>query len=196
MNETYARGGREHQTAGSVTLVVISFLAAVLVIAGLIYAAGTGERHKAALAAAGCEPNLSPSGLQCTTVRMLTSRYMTITTPVIQQLNTDLAAYSAKERHDLAAAETALRAELASENAFDASLARFPFPPSTAPIAKALIQANHGRAKLTAEQARSSSLTRLRSFNDRVKDASTTVKTEMKLLRKALDSRPTASQEP
>lgn len=196
MNETYARGGREQKTAGSVMLVVISFLAAVTVIAGLIYAADTGQRHKAALAAAGCEPNLSPSGLQCTTAQMLTTRYMTITTPVMQQLNTDVAAYTAKERHNLAAAEAALRAEVTLENAFDASLARFPFPPTVAPIAKALIQDNHARAKLTAKQARSSSLTRLRSFNDRVRDASAAVRTETKLIPKALDSRPTANQEP
>ena len=64
MSETYARGGyaAEETTAGGVILMAISFLAAVLVLAGLVYAAGTGERHKAALAAAGCEPNLSPSG--------------------------------------------------------------------------------------------------------------------------------------
>ena len=69
--ETYARGGQEQTTAGSVILVAISLLTAFLVIAGLGYAAGTGGRHKAALAAAGCEPNLSPSGLQCTTWRVI-----------------------------------------------------------------------------------------------------------------------------
>lgn len=196
MSETYARGGQEQTRAGSVILAVITCLAGILVIAGLIYATGTSERHRAALAAAGCEPNLSPSGLQCTTVQMLTSQYMTITTPAIQQLNTDVAAYTANERHHLAAAEAALTAEVTSENAFGTNLARFPFPPTIAPIAKALIQANHARAKLTAEQARSSSLTQLRSFNDRVKVASAAVQTEMKLIRKALDSRPTANQEP
>ena len=49
-------------------------------IAGLAYAAGTGGRHKAALAFAQCEPNLSPSGLQCTTVQMLTRQYTAIMT--------------------------------------------------------------------------------------------------------------------
>ncbi len=195
MSETYARGGQE-QTADGLIVVVISFLAAVLVIAGLVYATGTSERHKAALAAAGCEPNLSPSGLQCTTAHMLDSRYMTIATPTIRQLNTDMAAYTANERQHLAAAKAALTAEVTVENAFDTSLARFPFPPAIAPIAKALIQANRARAKLTAEQARSSSLSQLRSFNDRVKVAGAAVRTELTLIRKALDARPAASQEP
>jgi hypothetical protein len=174
----------------------ISFLAAVLVIAGLIYAAGTGGRHKATLAAAGCEPNLSPSGLACTTVPMLVSQYVTMTTPAFQQLNTDAAAYTASEWHHLAAAEAALTAEVTSENALDTSLARFPFPPVTAPTAKALIQADHVLATLTAEQARSSSLAQLRSFNNRVQEATTAVQAELRLIRKALATRPTASQEP
>jgi hypothetical protein len=188
MSETYGIGGQEQTSVGGVILGAISFLAAVLVIAGLIYAMGTGERHQAALAAAGCEPNLSPSGLQCTTYQVLTSQYMSIMAPSIQQLNTDVAAYTANERHHLAAAEAALTAEVTSENAFGTSLARFPFPPAIAPMAKALIQANRARAKLTAEQARSSSLARLRSLNGRVRSASIAVQTEMKLIRKALDS--------
>ena len=57
MSATYARNDQEER-AGRVILVVTSLLAALLVIAGLIYARGTGERHQAALAAAGCEPSL------------------------------------------------------------------------------------------------------------------------------------------
>jgi hypothetical protein len=196
MSETYARGGREQQTLDSVIVAVISLLAAVLVIAGLVYAAGAGERHKAALAAAGCEPNLSASGLPCTTAQMLASRYRTMSTSVSQQLTTDMAAYGASERHHLASAKSALTAEVAIENAFGTSLARFPFPPLIAPMAKALIQANQARAELTAEQARSSSLTRLRSFNHRVTAADVAVRTDLKLVRKALAAPPTASQEP
>lgn len=196
MNETYARGGQQQTAAGSVIVVSISVLAALLVIAGLIYAAGTGGRHKAALAAAGCEPNLSPSGLQCTTAQMLASRYMKITAPAVQQLNTDAAAYTASEGHRLAAAKAALTAEVTSENALGTSLARFPFPPAAAPAAKALIQALHACAVLTARQARSSSLTRLRSFGNRVKAAAAAILARMNLIRKALGSRPRAEQEP
>jgi hypothetical protein len=192
MSQTHARGGQEQTTAGAVILIASSCLAGLLVIAGLIYATGTGQRHEAALAAAGCEPNLSPSGLQCTTWQMLTSQYMATVTPANQQLNADMAAYTASEGNDLAAAEAALRVEVTSENALDTNLAGFPFPPAIVPMAKALIQANQALAALTAEQARSTSLTQLRSFNHRVQDASTAAQTEMKLVHKALDSPPPA----
>jgi hypothetical protein len=190
MSQAYAAGGREDTTAGKVILMVSSCLAVLLVIAGLIYAMGTGERHQAALAAAGCEPGLSPSGLPCTTVQMLASQYMTIMTPASQQLNADVAAYTANERHHLAAAEAALTAEVMTENAFDTSLANIEFPPAIVPIARALVRADQARAKLIAEQVRSSSLTRLRSFNQRVRVANATVQTEMKLILKALRSPP------
>jgi hypothetical protein len=179
-------------TAGSVILMVGSSLAALLVIAGLVYATGASERNKAALAAASCEPNLSPSGLQCTTAQMLAGQYMAIMTPAIQQLNTDGAAYTASEGDNLAAAEAALTLEVTSEHAFDRSLAGITFPSAIVPIAKALVRANEARAELTAEQARSSSLARLRSFNQRVQVASAAVQTEMKLIRQALESPPPA----
>jgi hypothetical protein len=59
-------------------------------------------------------------------------------------------------------------------------------------MAKALLRANQALAKLTAEQARSSSLTRLRSFNYRVQAADAAVRTEMKLILGALHSPPQA----
>jgi hypothetical protein len=216
MSATYARSDQE-ETAGRIILMVTSLLAALLVVAGLSYARGTSERHLAALAAAGCEPSLFISGLPCTTEQMVASQYEAIVTPATQQLNTEMAAYAVDERRDLAAAEADLSAEVATEQAFDRSLAAATFTPqnratadaliqsatsSATPvplaaaiftpqvtvIADALIQANQARAELTAEQARSSSLTQLRSFNQRVQVASATVQTEMTLIGKALDS--------
>ena len=184
---TYASSDQE-ETAGRVILMVTSLLAAVLVVAGLIYARGTGERHLAALGAAGCEPSLFISGLPCTTEQMLASQYEAIVTPATQQLNTEMAAYAVDERRDLAAAEADLSAEVVTEQAFGKSLAAATFTPQNRATADALIQANQARAELTAEQARSSSLTRLRSFNQRVQVASVAVQTEMTLIGKALDS--------
>jgi hypothetical protein len=193
MSAAYATGGQERTKTGGIILAVSSCLSALLVIAGLIYATGTGERHQAALTAAGCEPGLSPSGLQCTTQRMLISQYMAILTPASQQLNADLAAYAAGARHDLAAAETALTAEVTSEHAFGKSLAGITFPPVIAPIAGALVRADQALAKLTAEQARSSTLTQLGSFSHRIEVASATVQTEKKLILEALRSPPQES---
>jgi hypothetical protein len=193
MSETRARGRREQTQAGGIILTVISCLSAVLVIAGLIYATGTGGRDEAALAAAGCEPGLSSDTQPCTTQPMLISQYMAILAPASRQLNIDVAAYTASEGDNLAAAEAALTAEVTSEQAFDTNLAGIEFPPAIVPIAEALVRADQARAKLTAEQARSSTLTQLRSFNSRVQVASTAVATEMKLILNALHSPPRRS---
>jgi hypothetical protein len=196
VSETYTRGGAEETTAGGIMMLAFSVLSAILVIAALLYAAGTGQRHKAALAAAGCEPNLSPSGFECTTVWMLARDYTAITNPADQQLSADVAAYTASQRHNLAAAEAALTAEVTAENALATSLARFPFPPAMASTASVLVRNDRGLASLTAEQARSSSLARMRSFNGQVRAASAVVQHEMLLLHQGFESPPTASEEP
>ena len=195
-SETYVRAGQDRTKAGTVILMVTSFLAAALVIGGLIYAAGASARNKAALAAAGCEPNLSHSGLPCTTVWVLEKQYTAITSRAIQQLSNDVTGYTANEWNNLAAAKAALRAEATSANAFETSLARFPFPPAVAPQANALTQAIAARVKLIAKQARSSSLAQLRSFNHRLQIAGAAVEADMRLVRRALYTRPAASQEP
>jgi hypothetical protein len=220
MSETYAWPGQDQrmEKVGRAILLVVAFLSALLVIAGLIYATGASARHKAAIAAAGCEPTLFIAGLPCTTGQMMASHYQAIATPATQQLNTEMAAYAVNERRDLAAAEAALSAEVATEQAFDNSLAAMTFTPQNlhtadvliqnatsegtnvplasalftpqvTAIANALIQANQALAKLLAEQARSSSLTQLRSFNHRVRVAGAAVRTEMKLILKALSHR-------
>jgi hypothetical protein len=189
MSQAYAAGGEETRTGG-IILLISSCLAALLLIAALFYAMGTGARHQAALAAAGCEPGLSPSGLQCTTVQMLTSEYTAIVTPASQQLNADVAAYTANEEHNLVTAEAALTAEVTSEHALDTSLGDMEFPPAITPLVNALIRADQGRATLTAEQARSSSLTEMRSFDHRVEAASAAVQAEMKLVQTAVESPP------
>jgi hypothetical protein len=191
MSQAYAAGGEETRTGG-IILLISSSLAALLLIAALVYAVGTGTRHQAALAAADCEPGLSPSGLPCTTVQMLTSEYTGVATPASQQLNADVAAYTANEEHNLAAAEAILTAEVTSEHAFDTSLAGIEFPPAITPMVGALIRANQSRATLTAEQARSSSLTEMRSFDHRIEVASAAVQAEMKIIRTAVESPPPA----
>lgn len=192
MSQTYAKDGQGRTIAGGAILLASSALAAVLVVAGLLYAAGTGPRHQAALAAAGCEPGLAPSGLPCTTAAMLARQYETIMITDSQQLNADMAAYAVNERHDLAAAEAALTADVTAQNALDASLAAITFPPAIAPIAAALIRAGQARAQLIAEQAHSSTLSQLRSFNDRVQLASAAIQAQLQLMLKALDSPPQA----
>jgi hypothetical protein len=189
MSETYARGRQEHTGGGGFLIVVFSLLAAVLVLAALIYAAGIPARHRAALAQAGCEPSLSPAGVQCTTAQMLNRRFLAIMIPARQQLSADQAAYNVDvRRRNVAAAQIALMSEVTSEHTFDASLARITFTPAITAIAKALIRANEARATLTAKQAQSTSLAQLRSFNRRVNVAAVAVQKDVKLIRGALAS--------
>ena len=187
-SETYAEGGRRQLTAGGIMIMISSCLSALLLIAAVIYALGAGERTQAALTAAGCEPTLTPSMQQCTTQPILKGQYLAVITPATQQLNTDAAAYAASEGDHLAVAEAALTAEVTSERALDANLTAFAFPPAIKPLARALISANQARATLTAEQARSSSLSRMRSFDHQVQLADAAVQTQMRLVRNAVDT--------
>ncbi|WP_300613952.1 hypothetical protein [Trebonia sp.] len=224
MSHTYAAPGRDDTAAGRVILMIISPLAAVLVIAGLVYAAGAAGRHAAAVLAAGCEPALFISGLPCTTRQMLVSQYDGIVNPAARLLAADTAAYTANQGRNLVAAEAALTAEAAAEQALGTSLAAVTFTPQNRAralalltsaasdgnpvpaaavtltpqatvIADALIRADQALAALTARQARAATLTQMRSYNHQVQAAATTVQTELTLLRKAIEAPPQASRE-
>jgi hypothetical protein len=188
MNSTKEPDASRQEQAGKVILLVVSALAALLVVGGLVYATGTSRRSEAVALAAGCEPGTTSEAHDCMTERMLYSQYMGMMTPAAQQQNVDVAAFDASQGSDLATAEAALRAEVVSINAFDTSLAGLRFPPAFAPAAEAVVKADEARAKLLTEQARSSSLTQLRSFSHRVQVASAAVSTEMSLLLKAVST--------
>jgi len=179
--------GQDDTRAGKLIVMLVSSVSAVLVIAALIYATGTHARSAASAAALGCEPGLTSEAHDCITQPMLASEYMAIMTPASQQQNVDVAAYTSSEGSHLATAEAALSAEVMSAHSFDASLAGIQFPAAMTPLAQAVIQANQARAGLLAEQARSTSLTQLRSFDHRVQVASATVQKEMSLLLTAID---------
>jgi len=225
MSETYADYGEEQGTFGGVLLVAISILSGILVLAGLLYATGTSARHKTALAVNNCEPSMSPSGLPCDTQQMVISEYNGIVNPASKLLAADMAAYNVNEGHHLAAAEAALASEVATEQALDNSLAAIAYTsqnyanainlitiafdsggstpgaaillsPQATAIANAAMRDNQALAKLTAQQARSTSLTQMRSFNTRVEADTAAVQTEMKLIGKTLAAPITAAQEP
>jgi hypothetical protein len=193
MNGTYDELARDQQKTGQVILIASSCLAALLVLAGLVYAVGTGGRSAAAAAAAGCEPGMTSESAPCTTKQELAGQYTAVMTPASQQLSIDAAAYTAAAEHHLATAKAALTSEAATEQTLDAALAGIKFPPAVAPVAAALIRAEQARAKLTAEQAQASSLTALKAFNHRVQVADAAVQAEMKLMLKALDLTPAAA---
>jgi hypothetical protein len=185
---TYDEGGRPTITLGGVIITAVSVLSSLLLIAAIIYASGTGAREQADLAAAGCEPTLTPLMQQCTTQPILAAQYRAIITPAGQQLSTDAAAYAASEGNNLAVAEAALTAEVTSERALGARLGALALPPAMRTLAKALIDANQALATVTAEQARSSSLARMRALNHQVQLANATVQKDLQLLQTAINA--------
>jgi hypothetical protein len=224
MSETYA-DDYEPEATGGFLVVAISILAGILVLAGLLYATGTSARHKTALAVNNCEPSMSPSGLPCNTQQMVVSQYNGIVNPASKLLAADMTAYNVNEGHHLAAAEAALTSEVATEQALDNSLAAVAYTPQNygnainlitlafdagtntpgaailltpqaTAIANAAVRDNQALAKLTAQQARSTSLTELRSFNTKVEADTVAVQAEMKLIGKTLAAPITAAQEP
>jgi hypothetical protein len=224
MSETYA-DDYEPETVGGFLVVAISVLAGILVLAGLFYAVGTSARHKTALAVNNCEPSMSPSGIPCNTQQMVIGEYNGIVNPASKLLAADMAAYKVNEAHHLAAAEAALNSEVATERALDNSLAAVAYTsqnygnainlitiafdtgantpgaailltPQATAIANAAMRDNQALATLTAEQAKSTSLTKLRSFNTRVDADTAAVQAEMKLIGKTLAAPITAAQEP
>jgi hypothetical protein len=224
MSETYADDYDPERTGGFI-VAAISILAGILVLAGLFYATGAHARNRTALAINDCEPSLSPSGLPCNTQQMVIGQYQAIVTPVGKQLNAEMIDYRVNEGNHLAAAEAALTSEVATEQALDSSLAGAeystqnyaralslittaadfgtPTPsaailltPQTSVMARALARDNQALAALTAEQAKSTSLTQMRSFNSRVDAANAAVLDEITAIHKALAAPITAAQEP
>jgi hypothetical protein len=217
MSATYVRGGRDDTAVGGFIIVAVSFASALLVILALIYATGTNARHKQGMAEGGCVPSLFVSGLPCTTEQMLVTQYDTIVTPAARQLTTDTAVYTANENRNLTTAETVLMAEVTTEQtlsndltaatytdqnrqtsialvttAFDTGStipsAAVLFAPQMTSIVNALINANQTRVTLTTEQARATSLAKMRALNTRVEAADTAVQAEATLLLKAIDT--------
>jgi hypothetical protein len=217
MSETYAYERDGLERAGGVMVVAISILAGILVLLGLVYATGTNARHNAAVVAGGCVPSLFFKALPCTTRQMVISQYEAIENPAAKQLNADAAAYTANEQRNLVAAEAALTSAVTTLQTLDNNLAAMAFtpqnraralsqitgsemiggsvPPSAVTFtpqmtvqANALMQANQAFAKLLTQQAQSSSLRQLQSFNSTVDAASATVQTDTNLLHQAVDA--------
>jgi hypothetical protein len=178
--------GQDDTRAGAIILAITSSLAAILVILGLVYATGTNARSAAAIAAAGCEPGTGSEAAPCITPAMILSQYKAIFTPAARQMSLDAAAYTASERAHLDAAEAALTAEVTTMQDFDTSLGAINFTAAITPLASAVIRTDQALASLTAQQAQATTLTKMRSYNQRVQAATAAVRAAMNLLVKAL----------
>jgi hypothetical protein len=167
-----ARATSTRERLGGPMIVAASLLAALLVVLAVVYAFAPRQSGAPSPGA----PTLSPSA----------ARYLAIATAANHRLEIANDGYKKDELTNLAAAKADLRSEVATETSFDERLARIPFPQSVASIARALILANEQRGALTARQARSTSLARLRSFDARHRATDAAVEVQVRLLRKAL----------
>lgn len=119
-------------------------------------------------------------------INALAADYLAIALPANHRLDTEVDGYTDHEHDNLAAAESALRAEAATERRFDRLLIKIPFPPRIAATARALVRANQSRAELTMRQARSSSIPALLSFTTRHKAADAAVEAQVRIIRRDL----------
>jgi hypothetical protein len=145
------------------------------------------------LAAGGCSSgtkarSTSPtsSASERVSIRSLGARYLAIAEPANHMLDVEVAAYSRNARHNLAAAEKALRAEAATEHKFDQQLAAISFPPAIEATAHALIRVNEIRVKLTLKQAAAHSIRALLSFTATHKAADAEVEAQVRIIRSEL----------
>jgi hypothetical protein len=158
---------------------------AVVLFAAVLLAAGCAGSHPAKTAAPARQVRTA-STVSAAQLHALAARYLAIAEPANERLDHEVDGYEDNSHHNLPAAEADLRAQAATEHEFDRQLSRIPFPLPIAAMAQALIGANQIRIGLTGQQARSSSLAQLRSFDHRHHAADAAVETQVRIIRQAL----------
>jgi hypothetical protein len=208
-----AGGKRLSARPGAVIITTASLLAAVLVVVILNFDAGAGARQRDQDAAI-----MAP----VTDLGGLAHRYAAIAGPVNQQLAAEIGNYNANEDRDLAAARSALQAEVTTDRSFDASLAAWlaawkndfaaakalqangmadpdepviinvPYSSSVARTVKALLTADQASEWLITQQAQARTLSGMRSLNGAHQAGNRAVEAQAALLRKELHLPPPA----
>jgi hypothetical protein len=173
-------------------LIAVASSAAVLLLAGMAYAAlAPGRAHPAH--SAHSAPPARPVSAADRQLAALARGYLAIATPSDKQLDAEEDAYAGNERDNLAAACKNLRQEVATERLFDKQLAAITFPPALESTARALIAANRKRFRMTERQARSTTLAQLQSLDARRKAGDAAVEVQVRLLRQQLHLPPPAT---
>jgi hypothetical protein len=161
MSKGYAGDAPRAISAGFAVVIVLSSVATLLLIVAVFaYASGSPAR--------------------------IASDYTTPAAPANRALTAEIVAYASNERHDLAAAKSALESEVKTDASFDTLLGEVAFPSSAGTAAAALINADQKREKLLALQAQSRSLRKLRRFDARDRAADAAVEVQVRLIRQAL----------
>lgn len=119
-------------------------------------------------------------------LKTLAAGYLAIALPANRRLEAEVNAYTASRHHDLAVAESALRAQADTEAQFDRLLLKIPFPPSIKATARALVSANQRRISLTQRQARSASIAALLALTSQHEAADAAVEVQVRIIRHQL----------
>jgi hypothetical protein len=163
-------------------------LAAAGCLAGLAAGCGSGQPSAASTSQPSqASPSSSPAAaateISRADVRALARQYLKIAKPANHRLDVDNDGYSDNEHDDLAAAQQDLRGEIATERRFDRQLLAIKFPAPVEAAARSLVRSNQARIKLTSQQARSTSLAQLRTFDKRHAAADAGLEDEARLIR-------------
>jgi hypothetical protein len=140
----------------------------------------------AALALAGCAAHAPDSASGGSGTRALAAAYMAIALPANHRLDRAVNSFNVHARDDLAVAEADLRQEAATERWFDERLLKIAFPSAIAATARALVRANDQRIKLTTEQARAMTISKLLAFDVRHRAADAAVEVQVRIIRRQL----------
>lgn|SRR5215472_9786351 len=132
----------------------------------------------------------TPRAARGVSLTTLAADYLAIARPANERLDVAEDGYDDNARAHLAAAESALRAQAATERWFDAKLMKIPFPGHIAAVARALVRQNQRRATLTDIQARARSVATLLSFTAMHKSADAAVEVQVRLIRRLLGLQP------
>lgn len=136
----------------------------------------TGGAHEAKHAHYGNNRNL----------RALAKAYLAIAEPANHQLDVEVNKYEDARHHHLAAAESALRAQAATERQFDRSLAKIRFPPPIDATARALIRVNEVRASMAEREAMAGSISELLSFDRQHMMSDAEIEAQVRVIRAQL----------
>jgi hypothetical protein len=196
-----AVAARELARAGGSIITAASLAAAFCITFVITYGANSGNR-----ASSGQANVLAP----VTHLNTLARKYETIAAAANQQLAVDASKFTASENSNLAAARSALLAEVAVSRSFDGSLASWltdwkqtyaaaknaqlqapfpvsiPYPSSVAATAQALIQADQAREGVLGHEASSMSLAQLQSFSGEDQTAGSALASQVAALRTVL----------
>jgi hypothetical protein len=113
-------------------------------------------------------------------------QYLAIAVPANHRLDVDFDGLDDNAHDNLAAAEADLRDAAATERQFDRRLLALTLPPATEAVARLLVTANQGRARLTETAAASTSLSQLRGYRHRLTAANAPVEEAVRAIRSQL----------